>query len=224
MRYRILVTAALLAVILSPAAVWAQTSRVEVSGIFGWTTSDGVDGNAVLAGDGNIYDAIDVKDSFSWGFGVGFNATENAEVGFLFNQQLSTLRVQGTATREIGDMNVNSYHPYFAYNFLPEDSTVRPYVLIGLGATNYASVAFTGIGGVARETGGETQFSTTWGAGVKFFATPNVGIRVGAHWTPTYIKTDEGGWWCDPYWGCYLVGDAKYANQFHFNGGIVFRF
>ena len=97
-------------------------------------------------------------------------------------------------------------------------------MLIGLGATNYASVAFTGIGGVARETGGETQFSTTWGAGVKFFATPNVGIRVGAHWTPTYIKTDEGGWWCDPYWGCYLVGDAKYANQFHFNGGIVFRF
>ena len=224
MRYRILVTAALLAVIFAPAAVSAQTSRVEVSGIFGWTTSDGVDGNAVLAGDGNIYDAIDVKDSFSWGFGVGFNATENAEVGFLFNQQMSTLRVQGTATREVGDMNVNSYHPYFAYNFLPEDSAVRPYVLIGLGATNYASVAFTGIGGVARETGGETQFSTTWGAGVKFFASPNVGIRVGAHWTPTYIKTDEGGWWCDPYWGCYLVGDAKYANQFHFNGGIVFRF
>jgi outer membrane protein W len=224
MRYRILVTAALLAVIFAPATVLAQTSRVEVSGIFGWTTSDGVDGNAVLAGDGNIYDAIDVKDSFSWGFGVGFNATENAEVGFLFNQQVSTLRVQGTATRDIGDMNVNSYHPYFAYNFLPEDSTVRPYVLIGLGATNYASVAFTGAGGVARETGGETQFSTTWGAGVKFFASPNVGIRVGAHWTPTYIKTDEGGWWCDPYWGCYLVGDAKYANQFHFNGGIVFRF
>ena len=118
MRYRILVTAALLAVIFAPAAVSAQ-SRVEVSGIVGWTTSDGVDGNAVLAGDGNIYDAIDVKDSFSWGFGVGFNATENAEVGFLFNQQLSTLRVQGTATRDIGDMNVNSYHPYFAYNFLP---------------------------------------------------------------------------------------------------------
>jgi outer membrane protein W len=142
MRYRILVTAALLAVILSPAAVWAQTSRVEVSGIFGWTTSDGVDGNGILAGDGNIYDAIDVKDSFSWGFGIGFNATENAEVGFLFNQQMSTLRVQGTATREIGDMNVNSYHPYFAYNFLPEDSRVRPYFLIGLGATNYAGVSF----------------------------------------------------------------------------------
>ena len=224
MRYRILVTAALLAVIFTPAAVSAQTSRVEVSGIFGWTTSDGVDGNAVLAGDGNIYDAIDVKDSFSWGFGVGFNATENAEVGFLFNQQLSTLRVQGTATRDIGDMNVNSYHPYFAYNFLPEDSTVRPYVLIGLGATNYASVAFTGIGGVARETGGETQFSTTWGAGVKFIATPNVGIRVGAHWTPTYIKTDEGGWWCDPYWGCYVVGDPQYANQLHFQGGVTARF
>ncbi len=32
------------------------------------------------------------------------------------------------------------------------------------------------------------------------------------------------GWWCDPFWGCYLVGDAQYANRFELAGGITFRF
>jgi hypothetical protein len=43
-------------------------------------------------------------------------------------------------------------------------------------------------------------------------------------WTPTYIKTDAAGWWCDPFWGCYLVGNAQYSNQFTFEGGVTFRF
>lgn len=224
MRYQLIVSAALLVVMSTPAAVSAQSSRVEVSGIFGWTVSDGVDGQGILAGDGNIYDAVDVKDAFSWGFSVGILATENAEVGFLFSQQMSQMRLDGTAIREVGDLTVNSYHPYFAYNFMTEDSKVRPYLLIGLGATNYGAVSFTRANGQTGETGSETQFSTTWGGGVKIFASPNVGVRIGAQWTPTYIKTDSGGWWCDPYWGCYLVGDAKYANQFQFNGGVTFRF
>jgi hypothetical protein len=96
--------------------------------------------------------------------------------------------------------------------------------MIGLGATNYGTLTATGAGGVQREVGGETQFSTTWGAGVKFFGSGNVGGRIGMQWTPTYLKTDSEGWWCDPYWGCYVVGDAKYSHQFEFNGGITFRF
>ena len=70
----------------------AFAQRVEVGGVVGWTFSDGVEGSAVLAADGNLYDAIDVKDSFSWGFDVGYNVTHNVEVGFLFGQQLSKLR------------------------------------------------------------------------------------------------------------------------------------
>jgi hypothetical protein len=31
------------------------------------------------------------------------------------------------------------------------------------------------------------------------FAGPNFGIKVGAQFTPTYIKSDSAGWWCDPY-------------------------
>ena len=223
MRYQLLVIATLAAVTFTPAAASAQSSRVEVSGIVGWTISDGVQGDGVRALDGNIYDTIDIKDAFSWGFGVGVNATENAEVGFLFNQQMSTLSVNGTAEVEIGDMTINSYHPYFAYNFGSSDATVRPFFLFGLGATNYGSVPYSRFG-VSGETDSSTKFSTTWAIGAKIFASPNVGLRVAAAWTPTYITTEGEGWWCDPYWGCYVVGDAKYSNQFHLNGGITFRF
>jgi hypothetical protein len=51
-----------------------------------------------------------------------------------------------------------------------------------------------------------------------------VGVRFGVQWTPTYIKTDSEGWWCDPYWGCYVVADAQYSNQFELSGGITLRF
>jgi opacity protein-like surface antigen len=212
-----------LVVLIAAAPAFAQSPKVEVSGLFGWTFSDGVTGDPILAGDGNIYDTIDLTDSFSWGFMIGVNATENVEVGFLYGQQQSTLEIAGTSTREIGDLNVNSYHGYFAYNFGPADAPVRPYVLGGIGATNYGGVDFT-VGGTARSTESKTQFSTTWGGGVKIFPAPRIGVRAGVRWTPTYIKSDAAGWWCDPYWGCYVVGDAQYSNQFEFNGGITLRF
>jgi opacity protein-like surface antigen len=218
---RLLAITALL-ILVSSSSAYAQ--RVELSGIFGWTLSDGVTGDAVLAGDGNLYDEIDLKDSGSWGFSIGVNATDSFEVGFLFGQQMSTLSVLGTAEREVGDLTINTYHPYFAYNGGRRDSTVRPFFLVGLGATNYGGVSFTRLNGESDETESQTQFSTTWGGGVKVFPAPNVGIRLGLQWTPTYIKSDADGWWCDPYWGCYVVGDAQYANQFQFNGGITFRF
>jgi outer membrane protein W len=215
------IVAAALVLAALPAA--AQTSRVEVSALAGWTMSDGVSGDTVLGGDGNLYDEVGPKDSGSWGLMFGVNATDHVELGFLFTQQNSTAEIKGTATREIGDLTINTYHPYVAYNFMPSESPVRPYVLLGLGATNFGGVSFTTITGAAIETESDTQYSGTFGAGVKIFAR-NVGLRLGAQWTPTYIKSDADGWWCDPYWGCYVVGDAQYANQFTLNAGVTFRF
>jgi hypothetical protein len=38
------------------------------------------------------------------------------------------------------------------------------------------------------------------------------------------IKSDPEGYWCDPWWGCYTVGEPEYANQFELSGGIALRF
>ena len=130
---RIVAVAGLL-VLAGSVPAFAQDSKVEVSATIGWAFSDGVSADTpVLAPDGNIYDRVDPKDSFLWGLTGGVNVTENAEVGFMWTQQMSSLLLGGTNERDLGDMTVSTYHGYFAYNFFPSDSTVRPFLLIGLG-------------------------------------------------------------------------------------------
>jgi hypothetical protein len=201
----------------------AQEPRVEVSGIAAWTFSDGVSGNAVVVPGVGSFNRIDPKDAFSWGLRLGFLVTENSEIGFLYDQQATQLEVGGTSTFDLGDETLHNYHGYFAYNFGDSDAKARPYVLIGLGATQFGAVTASG-GGVQRTIGGNTQFSGTAAAGVKVFPNPKFGIRLEARWTPTYIKSDATGWWCDPYWGCYMTGNAQYANQFELGGGVTLRF
>ena len=50
-----------------------------------------------------------------------------------------------------------------------------------------------------------------------------VGDRLMVRWTPTYIKSDPGGMWCDNLWGCYTCADAQYSHQFEFPGGMILR-
>ena len=210
--------------VLSSSAAWAQDPRIEISGTAGWTFSDGVGGETAVSVPGvGVFDSIGPKDAFSWGARLGFNVTPNVEMGFLFNQQSTKYELGGTSNVDIGDVSVYNYHGYLAYNFGDSDASVRPYFLGGLGATQYGKIGVS-VGGSTRELGGETQFSTTWGLGVKLFPGPKVGVRLEGRWTPTYIKSDSEGWWCDPYWGCYVVSNAQYANQFELSGGITLRF
>ena len=201
----------------------AQDVRVEAGVTIGWMFADGIDGETSITVPQGTFSRIDPKDSFKWGANVGALVGDNAEVGFMFSQAYSTLVAGGRDTLDIGDMTVGNYHGYFAYNFLDVDSMIRPYLFGGLGATNFGAVDYS----TALRTGtipGTTKFSSTWGLGVKAWTSPNVGFKLGVQWTPTYIKTDSAGWWCDPYWGCYVVGDAQYSNQFSFNGGVTIRF
>ena len=199
---------------LGAATVSAQDPRVEISGTAGWTFSDGVNVGAI--DDSPI--RVDPKDAFSWGARLGFNLTPNTEIGFLFASQATDLEASGIVNASVGQ-TIYNYHGYFAYNFGDTDAAARPYILGGLGATQYGSLD-TPLG----EVGGETQFSSTWAVGLKMFPSPKFGLRLEARWTPTYIKTDPEGYWCDPYWGCYTVGDAEFSNQYELSGGIIIRF
>ena len=211
-------------VALAASAGWAQDHRIELGVAGAWTQSDGVTGGPVLGGDGFLYNSIEPKDAFSFSIDLGYFVNDNVEVGGLFSQQMSKMVISGAVVRELGDWNVSNYHFFAAYNTGESDSKARFYFLGGLGATHYGGVGFTAVNGQERSIGGNTQFSTTWGAGVKLYPGSNVGLKLGARWTPTYIKSDAEGWWCDPYWGCYVVGDAQYSNQIEFSGGLSFRF
>ena len=213
--------------IASAAPGFAQ-SKVEASVLFGWGFTDGVSGQAVTAGNGRIYDRIDPKDAAIFGSGLGIKLSEKAEVWFLWSLEFSKLVAGGAAFTNtpdtyIGDMGLNNYHGYLAYNFMEADARIRPFIYGGLGATHFGSVDYSGQF-LQGTIGGNTQFSTTWGAGVKFYVSPRIGFRFTSSWTPTYVKSDASGYWCDPYWGCYLVGDPQYSNQIQLNGGVTFRF
>ena len=208
---------------LSAGPAMAQ-GKVEISGLVGWTFSDGVTGSPYRAPDGNTYDGVDLKNSMNWGLMFGVMANPYCEVGFTFNQQMSALRLEGMKTLELGDMAINSYHVYGAINFRDPESKIRPYILGGAGATSYSRVSYTNAAGAAGSIGSATRFSTTWGAGVKFYPSSRLGFRLGMSWTPTWKRSAPGGWWCDPYWGCYTTSHAQYADQIDLSGGVIIRF
>jgi hypothetical protein len=189
----------------------AQPPKVEIGGQIGYTLSEGVEVDGVTFRD------IDPESGFSWGFDVGFFATRNVELGFLFAQEMSNL-IGSSPKTDLVDLNVNNYHGFVAYNFGYNPELV-PYFLFGMGATQYSPGDFEG-----QSVDGETKFSTTWGGGVKVFPQGKIGARFGVRWTPTYIKTDSDGYWCDPYWGCYTYGDVDYSHQFELSAGAVARF
>jgi len=211
------------ALFLAPTVAAAQMQGIEISGWGGWTFSDGVSGQAFTAGDGNIYNRVDPQDSYSYGFSIAFLARQDVEIGFLWNQQQSILEVSGTTTKEVGDMTVNNYHGYAAWSYGRRSSRVRPYFLFGMGATDPGKVSFADTLGNSREIDGDSRFSFTLGAGVKAYTRGALGARFGVRFTPTYVKSDASGYWCDPFWGCYVVGDPQYANQWEFHGGLLLR-
>ena len=212
-----------LLVLATTSAAWAQSPKVEVAGLFGYSLTDGVSGDPYKAGDGNTYDRVDPKDSMAFGLSFGYFVTPKAQIGFLWRRQPTSLEVSGTTVKKVADINIDGYHVFGAYYFGDEEAKVRPYILLGLGATNYGAFSYQTTTGT-KNISGNSQFSSTWGAGVKIYPSPHVGLQAGMQWTPTYIKSDAAGWWCDPWFGCYVVSDAQYSNQFEFVGGLTFRF
>lgn len=201
---------------------WAQ-ARVEISGTAGWTFSDGVKGEDLVVPDEGVFDRIEPADAFSWGARLGYLVNPNLEVGFLFSQQSSSLNIGGTRTIDIGDLAVRNYHGYLAYNIGEYEAVVRPYVLGGVGATQFGTVAGR-YKDLRQDIEGSTKFSSTWAAGLKVFPFRNFGVRVEGRWTPTYVKSEAEGWWCGPFWGCYTIEDHLYSNQFEVSGGLTLRF
>lgn len=210
-------------VVLLGMTVLAQDEyKIELTPYIGYTFSEGVDINSTDVGNGERVNRISPTSGMSYGFGFDYLPSENFGIGFNFSQQDSNLegRVEGSGKRNFAEMTVRNYHGIFTYNMGDEDSQMRPFFFGGLGATQYAPSTVEG-----ANVAGQTRFSTTWGGGIKYFVSENIGIRGTGRWTPTYIKTDASGIWCGPWpWGCWVVGNPDYSHQFEVSAGVTFRF
>jgi hypothetical protein len=187
----------------------------------GYTWADGLTGNDYIAPNGNTYNGVSATNSGM--FGASFGVAEgHGEYGFLYRRQFAQFKATGSVTTVVGDMPIDTYHGYFAYNFGDPDGKMNYYVSAGAGLTHFAPVTFTPAGGGSVTISGRSEFSTTFGAGIRFMATDHIGFRLGVQWTPTYIKTEPSNIWCSPEFGC-LFGD-QFTNQVDLMGGVVFRF
>lgn len=209
------------AVLVTAAPALAQ--RVEVSFSYGYTASEGIETDTRPIA-GVFLDAIDVESGsgFNATFGVFF--TEQMEIEFLWARQASNLLANGpSGSLNLSETDIDNYHVNFVYNWGAADARVRPFLFGGVGATKYSFGDFLP-GGTSDTIDSETRFSSTWGGGVKFYFAPNVGAKAQLRWTPTYIKSDPAGIWCDPFFGCWQLVENQYANQFETSFGITVRF
>ena len=61
-------------------------------------------------------------------------------------------------------------------------------------------------------------------AGLKYFFSQHIGLRLQARYAPTYLFSEAGGVWCN-WWGvCWVVSNDKFLNQFDTSAGVIFRF
>src|SRR5262245_45216709 len=152
------------AIVSRPAPAAAQVAG-DASVLFGYTFSEGIHSNTTRIINGNFYSDADPKDSFSWGFTMGFFFTPNAEVEFLFDQQMSTLQATNPGPElDLADLTTSNYHGNFVYNWGESDARMRPYAFGGIGATHFGFGSLN-IAGINGDISGNTQFSSTWGGG-----------------------------------------------------------
>ena len=220
--YRSISLIVALCLLASPAAV-AQEKKWEITPSVGYTFSDGVRVQVRDIGNGRLIDRLAAQSGFSWGISAEYFFSEAVSVGFLFNDQLSGFEIRDTtgAKEKLADMNLRNYHGFLGIHLADEDSDVRPYLLFGAGATQFAPSSVNG-----QKIDSSTRFSTTLGGGIKVAGGENLGFRLGARWTPNYIFTDPQGFWCSPFWpfGCWVVGNTEYVHQLELSAGVIIRF
>jgi hypothetical protein len=115
----------------------AQENRFEFGGSLGYTFSEGVNIDPGTVA-GAFFSEVNPKIGLSYGASFGFFVTEDIEIEFSWSQQDSILEAEGEMTKEFADLKVNNYHVSFVYNWGGEESTARPFLFGGLGATHYA--------------------------------------------------------------------------------------
>jgi hypothetical protein len=219
---------ALALVLLTATSAFAQIPKYELKGSLSWALSEGVSfqGEEVDLPDGStgFFNRLDLSDGLTYGAGASIYLSRELELGFLWDYQASEVVAKGSTSRKIGDLGIDNYHGVLIYNFGRPIDNVRPIVFGGLGATVFRNIDYNGLNGEPRSTGTNGRFSSTWGAGVKIYPGKTFGIQLDFKWTPTWIKSEPGGYWCDPWWGCYTTSSHDYANQWKFGGTLLARF
>lgn len=192
----------------------ASAQNFELTGFIGGQTNGGLDLST------STFERIDVRNGLSYGLSAGYLLGDHASIEFLWNYNKADTVAEprgGGTDRKVFTLDTNQYFANFLFHTSPRERKLRPYVLAGLGATNLHAAS--------SSNSSITRFAFDLGAGAKYNFNRRFGMRVQAKWSPTYITTSAGGFWCDPVWGgCWVVGDNHFLNEFDAAVGLTLRF
>lgn len=195
-------------------AAMAVAQKFEVTAFIGGQSNGGIDLSTTL------FRRIDVQNGKTRGLSAGYLLGDRYGVEFMwaYNNADTLAQPRGTGSDiRVFTLDTNQYFGNFQYHFAGREKSLRPFLLVGGGATNL-SPARQGVTST-------TRFAFDVGGGVKYNFTRRFGLRLQAKWSPVYITTTNAGYWCDPFWGgCWAVGDNHYLNEFDATAGLTLRF
>jgi hypothetical protein len=122
--------------------------------------------------------------------------------------------------RKVSSFNEHDFHANFLFIPYTTKDTIRPFLLLGLGAT-YLDPGE--IERLATNPSGSLRFSWAFGAGAKGYLSERFGLRAQVRYHSTYIADQAGGTWCDYYYGCYTTVDTNWLDEWDFQAGLVIR-
>lgn len=153
--------------------------------------------------------------SAAGGITIGVNFHEHIGAEFLWNRQPTKavgLTPSGPDPERI-DVKLDQLHGNLILHLRGDDKKLRPFLLMGAGATRGSGPGSA-----------ETRFSFGVGGGLKYFPHENIGFRFQGRYAPTYLYSTPTGLWCD-WWGfCSVLTRDTYIQQGDFSVGVIFRF
>jgi opacity protein-like surface antigen len=192
----------------------AFAQNIEITGHVGGQLNGGLDLST------SLFRRIEVGNSTNYGLTAGYLLGDHYGVEFQWNHTKADTVAQpvgGGSDIKVFNLNQDQYMGNFLFHFADRESKLRPFAFFGVGASDL-SPDRSGVSGT-------TRFAFSLGGGAKYNISKHFGLRGQFKWSPTYITTTDGGYWCDPFWGgCWVVGDDHYLHEFDVTGGITFRF
>lgn len=205
-----------LAALCLPGVVSAQSGKFELTPFVSYRFFSDISNDT---GGAIAYSKIDFDDTFGAGVAFTWQASRQFDGELVYDYSsaaMSAVPYNPSNPRPTTDLAIHNFQLAGLFHFRPPQERIRPYLGLGIG--------FSVLDPKAEALSSETRFTFSFNGGVKMMASDNVGLRLDARWIPTYLFTTEGGYWCDPWYGCWYYGNDHFLNQFDLKAGIIVKF